>query len=118
MRKMACVWALRIVASKRAREHDSRHQHKRFLRFRLVIVPVMTHEICTEWQDGHIALLNPPRAPDSCTGLEKVIELIPDDFFIKATVSNLSSDFNTPTGRVRHSSRPPPFLPARPPSLC
>ena len=65
----------------------------------LVVIPVMTHEFCTEWRDGKISMLPNDPSPD-CSGLAQLVDLIPTDFYDKATVSNLSSDFNTPTGRV------------------
>jgi hypothetical protein len=68
----------------------------------LVVVPVMSKAFCLEvtsfQQRPAIAeaeLHNP-----ACEGLERIVNLIPDDFYVKATVSNLSSDFSTPTGRV------------------
>ena len=64
----------------------------------LVVIPLMAHQFCTEWRDGQISLLPDP-SPD-CSALKSMVDLIPTDFYDKATVSNLSSDFNTPTGRV------------------
>jgi len=66
----------------------------------LVVVPLMTNQFCLEWAGGVVEMLAPAANQTRCMGLQPILDMIPEDFYDKATVSNLSSDFSTPTGRV------------------
>lgn len=69
----------------------------------LVIVPLMTEQFCTEWHAGTGVVItlqsNGAIAPE-CATLSELVRLLPHDFFRKATVSNLASNFDTAVGRV------------------
>ena len=66
----------------------------------LVVVPLMTNQFCLEWAGGVVEMLAPAANQTRCMGLQPILDMIPEDFYDKATVSNLSSNFSTPTGRV------------------
>lgn len=70
----------------------------------LVIVPLLTEQFCTEWhaRTGIVTMLHNSTGAvaSECTALSGIVRLLPSDFFHKATVSNLASDFDTAVGRV------------------
>ena len=49
---------------------------------------------------GHVCSVEGRNLPPRCTALSAIVRLLPHDFFRKATVSNLASNFDTAVGRV------------------